>query len=188
MLDVSLVGGVGYGLAFEGLIDKLVSVLVHLTGDPGKLPRLEGFEGFLDFFAEFGGSLVLVPSTRYLVDDVRGVAERGDIGESFLGGELETANQSAVLGFAWTADGSHFLGHSGQYRATVGFLENDPDGALRLALFVGSLSSVDEQQVVALLEVINHEQPLTWASLALLLSPLLFSLPDGPRVSLLRGS
>jgi hypothetical protein len=35
-------------------------------------------------------------------------------------------------------------------------------------LFVGSLSSVDEQQVVALLEVINHEQPLTWASLALL--------------------
>ncbi len=109
------------------------------------MPSLEGLEGFLDFFVELGGSLVLVPSTRYLVDDVRGVAERGDIGESFLGGELETANQSVVLGFVWTADGSHFLGHCGQHRATVGFLENDPDGALRLALFVGSLSSVDEQ-------------------------------------------
>jgi hypothetical protein len=35
-------------------------------------------------------------------------------------------------------------------------------------LFVGSYSSVDEQQVVALLEVINHEQLLSWASLALL--------------------
>ena len=157
---LSLVGGVGYGLAFEGLIDKLVSVSVHLTGNPGKLPSLEGFEGFLDFFVELGGSLVLVPSTRYLVDDVRGVAERGDIGESFLGGELETANQGVVLGFVWTADGSHFLGHYGQHRATVGFLKNDPYGALRLALFVDSLSSVDEQQVVALLGAINHEQPL----------------------------
>jgi hypothetical protein len=28
MLDVPLVGGVGYGLAFEGLIDKLVSVYI----------------------------------------------------------------------------------------------------------------------------------------------------------------
>ena len=74
----------GYGLAFEGLIDKLVSVFVHLAGDPGKLPCLEGLESFLDFFIELGGSLVLVPSTRYLVDDVRGVTERGDIGESFL--------------------------------------------------------------------------------------------------------
>ena len=37
---------------------------------------------------ELGGSLVLVPSTRYLVDDVRGVAERGDIGESFSAASL----------------------------------------------------------------------------------------------------
>jgi hypothetical protein len=50
--------------------------------------------------------------------------------------------------------------------------KNDPDGALRLALFVGSLSPVDEQQVVALLEVINHEQLLTRASLALLVAEM----------------
>src|SRR3954453_7128867 len=36
------VGGMGYGLAFEGLIDKLVGLFVHLAGDPGKLPSLEG--------------------------------------------------------------------------------------------------------------------------------------------------
>jgi hypothetical protein len=134
---------------------------------------LKGFEGFLDFLAELGGSLVLVPSTRYLIDNVRGVAERGDIRESFLGGELETANQSVVLGFLGAAHGSHFLGDCGQCRATLGFLENDPDGALSLALFAGSLASVDEQQVVALLEIIDHDEPLTWTSLALLLSPLL---------------
>src|SRR4051812_12881579 len=158
----SLVGGVRYGLAFEGLIDKLVSVLVQLAGDPGKLPCLEGLEGFLDFFVELGGSLVLVPRTRYLVDNVRRVAESGDIGESFLGGELETANQSLVLGFVGAAHGSHVLGETGQHGATIGFLENDSNGALRLALFVGSRASVDEQQVVALLEVIDHEEPLTW--------------------------
>jgi hypothetical protein len=37
----SLVGGVGYGLAFEGLIDQLVGVSVHLAGNPGKSPSLE---------------------------------------------------------------------------------------------------------------------------------------------------
>jgi hypothetical protein len=79
---------VDYWVAFEGLIDKLVGLSVHLSGDPRKLPSLEGLQGFLDFFVELAGSLVLVPSTRYLVDNVRGVAERGDIGESFLGGEL----------------------------------------------------------------------------------------------------
>src|SRR4051794_25008703 len=168
-----------YWLAFEGLIDKLVGLSVHLAGDPGKLPCLEGAEGFVDFFVELGGSRVLVPSTRYLVDNLRGIAERGDILESFLGGELETANQSVVLGFVGAAHGSHFLGDRGQHRATVGFLENDPDGALRLALFVGSSASVDEQQVVALLEVIDHEEPLTWTSI-LLLSPLL--LHFGPPV------
>jgi hypothetical protein len=124
------------------------------------VPCLEGLEGFLGFFVELGGSLVLVPSTRYLVDNVRGVAERGDIAESFLGGELETANQSLVLGFVGAAHGSHFLGDCGQHRATIGFLENDPDGALRLALFVGPCASVDEQQVVALLEVIDYEERL----------------------------
>jgi hypothetical protein len=72
-----------------------------------------------------------------------------------------------VLGFVGAAHGSHFLGDSGQHQATVGFLENDPDGALRLTLFVGSRASVDEQQVVALLEVIDHEEALTWTSLAL---------------------
>lgn len=45
----SLVGGVGYGLAFEGLIDELVGVSVHLAGNPGKSPSLEGLEGFLGF-------------------------------------------------------------------------------------------------------------------------------------------
>src|SRR4051812_17212618 len=157
----SLVGGVRYGLAFEGLIDKLVSVLVHLAGDPGKLPCLEGLKSFLDFFVELGGSLALVPSIHHLVDEARGVAECGDIGETLLGSELETANQSAVLGFEWTADPADFLGLAPQHLAKVGFPENDPDGALRLALFVGSLSSVDEQQVVALLELINHERLLT---------------------------
>src|SRR5215207_7002325 len=167
LVDARLVRGVSYRLAFEGLINKLASVFVHFAGDPGKLPCLEGLESFLDFFIELGGSLVLAPSTRYLVDDVRGVAERGDRGVVSRR-RVEPANQSAVLGFVWTADGSHFLGHSGQHRATVGFLENNPDGALRLASFVGSLPSVDEEQVVALPEVINHEQLLTWASLALL--------------------
>jgi hypothetical protein len=61
-----------------------------------------------------------------------------------------------VLGFVGAADGSHFLGDCGQHQATVGFLENDPDGALRLTLFVGSHASVDEQQVVALLEIIDQ--------------------------------
>jgi hypothetical protein len=74
---------VDYWIAFEGLIDKLVGLPVHLAGDPGKLPSLEELQGFLDFFVELASSLVLVPSTRYLVDNVRGVAERGDIGESF---------------------------------------------------------------------------------------------------------
>ena len=40
------VRGVGYGLAFEGLIDKLVSVSVHLAGTPGKLHALKGFQGY----------------------------------------------------------------------------------------------------------------------------------------------
>ena len=78
------------------------------------MPCLEGLEGFLDFFVELGGSLVLVPSIRYLIDDARGVAECGDIAESWsvLGGDLETAYQSAILGFAGTADGSNFLGRT----------------------------------------------------------------------------
>jgi hypothetical protein len=111
---------VGYGFAFEGLIDKLVGASIHFAGNPGKLPCLEGLEGFDGFFVELGGTLVLFPSTRYLVDDVRGVAERGDIGESFLGGELETAKQSVVFGLVWIADRSDFLGHCGQHSATVG--------------------------------------------------------------------
>ena len=37
--------------------------------------------------------------------------------------------------------------------------------ATSLALFAGSLASVDEEQVVALLEVIDHEGPLTWTPL-----------------------
>jgi hypothetical protein len=145
---------------------SLSASLFISRGTPGKLPPLEGLERFFDFVAELGGSLVHVPSTRYLVDNVPVVAERGHIGESFLGGELETVNQGVVLRFEGAAHGSYSLGECGQHLPTVGLAENDPDSAL-LALFVGSDATVDEQQVVALLEVIDHKEPRTGTSLAL---------------------
>src|SRR5215207_2075803 len=125
LVDARLVRGVSYRLAFEGLINKLASVFVHFAGDPGKLPCLEGLESFLDFFIELGGSLVLAPSTRYLVDDVRGVAERGDIGESFLGGELRprirarySASCGLLTGPTFSATLANTAPQSGSWRIT----------------------------------------------------------------------
>lgn len=79
----------GSRLASEGLIDKLVGAAVHLAWNPGKQPFLEGHEGLLDFFAKLGGSRILVPSARYVIDHVHIVGEGGDVEDSSLCGRID---------------------------------------------------------------------------------------------------
>jgi hypothetical protein len=79
--------------------------------------------------------------------------------------------------------GADFLWKAPDHFSAVELLKDDSDGALGLTLFAGSLAAVDKEKVVALLEVINHKEPLVWTSLALLFSPLLFDFARGALVA-----